>query len=67
MEGKVKWFRDDGTGYIAEKGRPNRTVLVHYSSIQSKKERKDLKKGQRVKYDVVTIMGREVAINVKPL
>lgn len=66
-EGRVKWFREDGTGYISYDKKPDRTVLVHYSAIKSDHDHKSLHKGQKVKFRAKTILGREVAIYVEPI
>ena len=48
--GKVQWFDDlTGEGMITDTGDGN-TYYVHYSAIESKKKRKTLKKGGKVKF-----------------
>jgi|GEM_PF-6326181 len=66
-EGKVKWFRDDGIGFIIEKGSPDKPVLVHYSAIAQDKKFKTLRAGQNVRFKTKKILGRDVATYVEPI
>lgn len=65
--GTVKWFREDGTGYIIPDSDPSRVIIVHYSAIrQTTKnlDRKNLTSGQRVKFTTQKIIGTEMVTDV---
>lgn len=70
-DGVIKWFREDGTGYIIDLNDKNQSVYVDSSVIDNfftdgflKAE--ELKKGLKVKFEDKIILGCRVAINVKP-
>lgn len=66
--GYIKWFREDGTGYIIEEGLPDDSLFVDKSVIKhNEKNNVELKKGQKVKFKTKMILGRKVAIDVEPL
>ena len=65
--GVVRWFNDSrGIGFI---GRDNkkRDAFVHYSGIDSEEERKTLKAGQRVRFQVEEERKGPKAASVKVL
>jgi cold shock CspA family protein len=70
--GLVKLFRDDGLGFLIDSKHPHEYILVHYSSIYSKnscshRKKRYLKNGQKVLFRVKNILGRKVAIDVRPV
>ena len=67
--GKVKWFREDGTGYIISDDLPDQSLFVDTSVIARKRgssEPVGLKKGQKVKFKEKFVLGRKVAVDVEP-
>jgi len=65
--GKVKWFRDDGVGYIIPQEEPESSILVDKSALKSKENLDSLEKGQKVRFKSKNILGREIATDVQPL
>lgn len=68
--GFVKWFRDDGTGYIVDSDNPSNVYLVHYSAIRQSSN--DVRKvalspGQKVKFKTSEIIGNELVLDVWPI
>lgn len=63
--GIVMWFRPDGIGFITEVGKEN-PILVHYSAIRTGVvgKEKNLKPGQKVRFDAVQVDNKEVATDV---
>ena len=69
QEGKVKWFRHDGTGYVTSLENPEESILFDQSVVKTKhpSEPAALERGQRVKFRSTLVMGRKVATDVQPL
>jgi len=54
--GTVKWFDEEkGHGFITRD--TGGDIFVHYSRIQARAGRRDLTKGQRVSFTIITLMG----------
>lgn len=60
--GKIKWYRDDGTGYLIPDDEPEKTILIHRSSVNG--DDSQLDRGVSVTFTSRDILGREVATNV---
>lgn len=62
-KGTVKWFNNQkGYGFIVSED--GQDVFVHYSGIVADGYKK-LDEGQEVTYDLITVEGKQQAINVK--
>lgn len=61
--GIVKWYRDDGAGYIIPDDK-SKNVLVDKSSLN---QDESLEKGQRVLFTSKNVLGVEIATKVEVL